>query len=131
MGSERQAPVLKLRKVWLLAGAGLIMLVVYLSLMHNPPKLSDFHMLDKLEHISAYGFLMFWFGQIFWRLNQRIMLAIGFVTMGIFIEIMQGMQGFRVFEYADMLANTTGVVIGWGLAQTALKKSLLYLEQLI
>ena len=131
MGSEPQPPVLKLRKVWLLVGAGLIMLVVYLSLMHNPPKLSDFHMLDKLEHVSAYGLLMFWFGQIFWRFNQRIMLAIGFVTMGIIIEIMQGVQGFRVFEYADMLANTTGVVIGWGLAQTALKKSLLFLEQLI
>lgn len=122
---------LKFRKTWLLIGCGWVLLVIYLSLMHNPPQIADFHLLDKLEHISAYGFLMFWFSQLYWDLRQRASIAASLAAMGVLIEILQGMQGFRVFEYADMVANTLGVLTGWGLGQTAFKKSLLRLEQLI
>ena len=122
---------LKYRKLWLIIGFGLILLVIYLSLRHNPPQLPVFPFSDKLQHFTAYGALMFWYGQLYWGLKQRARFAASFVGMGILMEILQGMQGFRVFEYADMLANTLGVLIGWGLGQTALKKSLLRLEQLI
>lgn len=122
---------LKFRKAWLFIGFGWIALLIYLSLMPHPPQIADFHMLDKLEHFAGYSLLMLWFSQLYWGLRQRASIAAGLAAMGVLIEILQGMQGFRVFEYADMLANTLGVLIGWGLGQTPLKKSLLRLEQLI
>ena len=125
------SPNLKYRKIWLLMGFGWIGLVIFLSLMHNPPQVMDVQMFDKIEHFSAYAMLMFWFCQIYWEMPHRLKIAFALAALGVSIEIVQGMEGFRVFEYADMLANTIGVLIGWGLGKTALKQSLFKIEQLI
>ena len=51
--------------------------------------------------------------------------------MGVCLEILQGMGQYRYFEYADMAANTTGVVIGYVLGLTSLRFGLLWLENRI
>ena len=38
--------------------------------------------------------------------------------MGIALEYIQGMGETRFFEYADMLANTIGALLGWWLTRT-------------
>lgn len=117
-----------LRSVWLASGWLWIVTVCYLSLMPHPPQPVSFPGADKIEHACAYVSLMWWFCQLYAARPARIRLALAFVAMGAGIEVLQGMSGYRYFEYADMLANTTGVLIGWGLAQTALGRVLPLIE---
>ena len=109
-----------LYRVWLTIGWLWVALVFYLSLMQHPPELIHFDGVDKLEHALVYAMLMLWFSQVYVEPGMRIKLMLSFVAMGVSIEILQGLSGYRYFEYADILANSTGILIGWGLAQTAM-----------
>lgn len=119
-----------LRKVWLPLGWLWVAVVFYLSLMPHPPEPVSFEGVDKLEHLIAYAGLMLWFCQIFQDQGKRVRLFLALVAMGVGLEILQGMGGYRYFEYADMLANTLGVVIGWGAAQAGLGNILRALEKM-
>lgn len=99
---------LKYRKLWLAVGWLLIAMIWYLSLTPKPPEVG-IKLWDKLNHFIAYAVLMGWFGQLYLGKGQRVFWFCFFVTMGIGIEIFQGMSGHRFFEYHDMLANTLGV----------------------
>lgn len=94
--------------------------IVFLSL--TPSQFSPVHAkyADKLEHMLAYGFAMLWFCQDYRRRPQRQLLALSLIMLGICMEILQGMTGYRSFEYGDMLANTIGVLLGWAGASTRL-----------
>lgn len=117
-----------LRKAWLPLGWLWVATVFYLSLIPHPPEPFSFEGVDKLEHATAYACLMLWFCQVVVAQRSRIYLMAAFVLMGVGIEILQGWTGYRYFEYADMLANSTGVLIGWGLAHTRLGRVLISLE---
>lgn len=80
---------------------------------------------DKWSHFVAYGVLMFWFCLLYSRQGR---LAAAFIAMGIVIEILQSYTGYRSFEYADMVADAVGVLLGWILAQTSLRGLLQWLE---
>jgi len=78
---------------------------------------------DKLHHFAAYAALM-----LVWRLSMgasslsvQVRLAIALMLMGVAIECAQGLTPYRSFEWADAAANATGVLIGWALANTALR----------
>jgi len=118
-----------LHKVWLGFGWLWILLVCYLSLMPHPPQPVSFEGVDKLEHLLAYAGLMLWFCQVYVTRASRIGVLVGLVALGVGIEILQGMGGYRYFEYADMLANTGGVLMGWGLAHTRMGRAILLLER--
>lgn len=118
-----------LRNAWLALGGVWVAIVFYLSLTPNPPETVSFDGVDKLEHALAYILLMLWFCQVIVTKQARIFLFIAFVVMGVGIEILQGLSGYRYFEYADMLANTTGVLIGFGLAHTRMGCILMKLER--
>ncbi|MHB1115356.1 VanZ family protein [Sideroxydans sp.] len=118
-----------LHKVWLGFGWLWILLVCYLSLMPHPPQPVSFEGVDKLEHLLAYVGLMLWFCQVYVTRASRIGVLVGLVALGVGIEILQGMGGYRYFEYADMLANTGGVLMGWGLAHTRMGRAILLLER--
>ncbi len=118
-----------LLRVWLPLGWLWVATVFYLSLTPHPPETVSFEGVDKLEHAFAYAMLMLWFCQVYVEHRTRIRLLLSLVAMGIGIEILQGMTGYRYFEYADMLANSTGVLIGWGLAQTRMGCVLMMLER--
>jgi VanZ family protein len=95
--------------------------IVWLSLTPAPPKV-DIESGDKLGHLAGYGVLMFWFAQLYLR---RIPYASGFIAMGIALELLQAWLGYRTLEALDMVANTAGVLLGWGLARLLPKKRLL------
>lgn len=118
-----------LHKVWLGFGWLWVVLVCYLSLMPHPPQPVSFEGVDKLEHLLAYVGLMLWFCQVYVSRAARIKLLVGLVAMGVVIEILQSMSGYRYFEYADMLANSSGVLIGLGLAHTRMGRVILLLER--
>ncbi|MDO8810760.1 MAG: VanZ family protein [Gallionella sp.] len=117
-----------LYRVWLAIGWLWVALVFYLSLMQHPPEPIHFDGVDKLEHALVYAMLMLWFCQVYVERRMRIKLMLSFVAMGVGIEILQGISGYRHFEYTDILANSTGILIGWGLAQTGMGRVLRMLE---
>lgn len=117
--------MLKYRRAWLAAGMLLVGLVVYLSL---PPEPLSFPQSDKLEHGFAYASLSLWFCQLYLRGRQRIAVVVALVTLGVVIEILQGLSGYRYFEYADMLANSVGVLLGVLLARTPLGRVFVLIE---
>ncbi len=88
------------------------------SIISIPAQVKLIVMQDKFLHVAAYGCLMGWFAQIFRHDLTRLILVIGFIAMGIMIEWLQSMTDTRQFEYLDMVANTSGVVLAWALAYT-------------
>jgi glycopeptide antibiotics resistance protein len=97
--------------------------IVWLSLTPAPPTL-DFRESDKVGHFLAYGGVMFWFSQLYLRRRTRLCYGVGFIALGIGLELAQRALGYRTYEVFDMFANTLGVLIGWA-AALALRKSLL------
>ncbi len=116
-----------LRRAWLALGWIWVLVVFYLSLMPHPPQPVVFSGADKVEHALAYALLMLWFCQIYLG-AERVRTSLWLVAMGVGIEFLQRMTGYRAFEYADMLADATGVLAGWALAQTKLGYVLRMLE---
>ena len=126
----KAVPDLKLRFLWLAIGYALILLVVYLSLSSAPVDLElDFPYQDKVFHALAYFALMFWFSQIYHDKFQRNMIALVLIFMGVMLEYLQSFDSNRVAEFADLIANVTGVALGFYLALTGAKNILLRIEK--
>lgn len=120
---------LRFPNLWLTVGFLMIMLVIAVSLMPHPPHMGQFGGNDKLGHFSAYVTMMFWFGQIYTRNRVRWAMALAFVMLGISLEYLQRLGGYRTFEIADMEANAAGVCCALLLAQTRLSRSLAVVEK--
>ena len=120
---------LRFPNLWLIVGFLLVMLVIVASLMPNPPHVAQFRGNDKLGHFAAYVAITFWFGQIYTRNRERWTMALVFVILGISLEYLQRLSGYRTFEYADMGANAAGVFCALLLTQTPLSKSLAVVER--
>ncbi len=82
---------------------------------------------DKTVHAFTYAALMLWFAQIHPK-RAWIGIALGFFTLGVTLEVLQGMTEYRYFSYADIGANTLGVLAGWGLSLAGLSTLLYRLE---
>ena len=100
-----------LRRFWSGIGWFGVALLIYLSLAPKPPTI-DMAFGDKIGHLLAYGTLMFWWAQHFGTTRKRFELAAALIALGIAIEFVQGWTGWRAFEYADMVADAAGVLLG-------------------
>ncbi len=109
----------QLRLARLAMGWGWLALVCYGSLTPSPPQV-DISNFDKVEHFTAYAFPMFWFALLYPGIGRRLTIAGLLVGMGIAIEFLQGMTPYRTYDTLDMLANSTGVAIGWLLVRSQL-----------
>jgi len=125
----RAIPDLRLRFLWMAFGYGLVFTVVYLSVTTEPVHIDmgmDYQ--DKLFHALAYFSLMAWFAQIYHDRFRRNMIALVFVFMGVALEYIQALGPVRMFEYADMVANTSGVLLGLLLSLTRARNVLVWIE---
>jgi len=120
---------LRFPNFWLGIGFLLVALVIALSLMPHPPNVGHFRGNDKLGHFAAYVAMTFWFGQIYTRNRARWTIALSFVILGISLEYLQLLSGYRTFEYADMGANAAGVLCALLLTQTPLSRCLAVVER--
>lgn len=102
----------RLHTAWLAMGWIGVAIVVVLSLVPRPPELGV-EQGDKIQHFLAYGTLMLWFAQVRVDVRERWVTAGLLVAMGIALEFAQALTGYRFYSYADMAANTTGVILGW------------------
>ena len=113
--------------LWLTIGWLMVAAITFLSLAPLEVDLSQGR--DKWSHFLAYGSLMFWFGMLYRQRVSHFFLAPTFVVMGISLEYLQGMTGYRNFDLADMLANTVGVALGWLLALTPMRKLIALIDK--
>lgn len=109
------ARIRKWHIIWLVSAWVLVGAVVYLSLARLDVDIPAAQG-DKLGHVLAYAALSFWFMQVYPGLASRVAIAASLVALGVALEFAQGYTGYRHFEYADMIANATGVVAGWVLS---------------
>lgn len=110
----------------------MVAVVIWLSLTSKPPEIGiDFEYLDKVQHTLAYFVLMGWFVQIYHAANIRLLIAAGLIVMGVGMEVLQGLGGVRYFEYADMVANSSGVLLGWLLGWIGIDTVLYRIEELL
>lgn len=112
---------------WLLMGWAGVGLLIYLSLTSTPIRISV-HYGDKLGHMIAYTLLMTWFVQIYQRRAWLLLHAVLLLILGTTLEFIQESHG-RYFEYADMAANSIGVLLGFLVVKTPLRDVLLRLER--
>ena len=108
----QENPTYRYQKLWLAIGYALVTLVIYLSVTSNPPDPGiNVPFFDKMAHTLAYFAMMGWFAQIYHVKRQRIIYALSFVVLGVALEFVQSFDPARMAEFADMVANTSGVVI--------------------
>ncbi|MGH8581473.1 MAG: VanZ family protein [Gammaproteobacteria bacterium] len=113
-GHDSAPAVYAHRRLWLLLGWGLLVSVVVLSLIPGVPVQPGLG-LDKLAHCSAYALLMLWFSQLLQRRGWPA-LAVWLLVLGMGLEWIQGLTGYRSSSYGDIVANGLGIAIAWALA---------------
>lgn len=121
---------LRFWRSWLCLGAGLVALVVFLSLT-NLSQMPTTTLGDKVDHLLAYGVLMGWFGQLFIGWRSRFIVAAALVALGVAMEFLQGLTGYRYFEWLDACANVLGVLLGFGALALGADKILCRFERLV
>ncbi len=92
----------------LMIGWLMVVTVWLLSLMPLSVPMDSVQGGDKLGHLLAYFGMSYWFLHLAY--NRWLVVCL-FIMMGFCIEVLQGMSGYRFFEWADLLANTVGVLI--------------------
>ena len=103
-------------RLWQAIGWVMVLVVVFGTLMSDPPELPPVLGVDKVLHGLAYAGLMWWFRQAFARRPAWVIFLLG---LGAVLELCQGGVRGRGFEYGDMAANGAGVIIGLIVARTA------------
>ena len=74
--------------------------------------------IDKVEHLIAYAMLSTYAVLLFAPARAQALAACGLVALGIALEGAQAaLTASRVADPGDMLANTLGVALGWGLGR--------------
>lgn len=100
------------QKLWLTIGYALVTLVIYLSVSSNPPDSGiEWSHFDKVLHALSYFMVMVWFAQIYHVKKPRIICAILLVVLGMLLEYVQSFDPARTAEFADIVANTAGVML--------------------
>src|SRR5262249_31874042 len=120
---------LRWRSLWLILGWLLVLFIVYESLTPTPVEI-DVEQGDKLGHIAAYLALMSWFAKTYEETGERVLCALGCITLAVGLEFAQRLTATRTFDIADMAAGAVGVLAGWLLAPPRLPNYLRLAERL-
>ncbi|WP_126456993.1 VanZ family protein [Sulfuriflexus mobilis] len=126
---EQRQP-LRLFTLWWLIGAAMWVFIIYSSLSPHPVIVPG-RFSDKVLHFSGYFGVTAWFAQLYLRASIRQRQLYIFAMMGVLLEFAQLLVNERSFEWADMLANGSGVLVAGLLMRGRLETLLLYLEGII
>lgn len=109
------------RRCWQLLLAVLVAMVCFLAFAPHPPDEASLGW-DKLNHAVAFAVLALVgrFGFPATR-GQALGVALGLLAFGVLIELVQGLVPGRSSEWADLAADSLGIVAGMGLAQPWLR----------
>jgi VanZ family protein len=96
------------RNTWLIVGALLVLVTIAGSLAPNLPE-APVTLNDKFLHLFTYGVLGSWFGAL---ISSRWRVLLALLVLGLSLEFLQALGGSRHAEILDMLANTSGALLG-------------------
>lgn len=108
--------MVRLRHLAVVAFAVAVVAVVFLSVTPRPLPTSGPLLSDKVQHLAAYAVLavLGGFGFAAGRRIGRVALAL--FALGVAMEIVQSFVPGRFAGLDDVVANSTGILIGCGLA---------------
>lgn len=99
--------------LWLWAFVICALVVLVLALLPSPPPGLTTGW-DKSNHLLAFAVLA-WLGCK--AFPQRVAVALlGLLAYGALIEILQSFTPTRSAEWLDLLADSLGILVGWGVA---------------
>jgi len=122
---------LRYHRLWQRLGAVMLIVVLVAALLPNMPVLlSDYiDWGDKIEHTLIFAWLMLWYCQLYGARRARPIVAAGLVMFGLLIEVLQGtLTTTRTADPLDLMADSFGVLVGWGLARAGLDGVLVRVE---
>lgn len=93
----------------------LMALIVYLSLSCSyfiKSIIGIFPSGYSIDHILSYSILMLYFSLLLSKEFNRLKLGWYFIGIGTGLEVVQELTPDRAFEFIDIAANITGVIIG-------------------
>jgi VanZ family protein len=121
---------LRYPKVWIAMGWIAIALTVYVCLLPGK-ELPQTGLNDKIEHITAYTVLSLWFAGVYPRARYWA-IAMGLFCLGVSIEGGQfAMHAGREADVRDVIANSTGILLGLALAWLGLGQWTRRVESLV
>lgn len=127
--SEQRQP-LRFFNLWWLIGAAMWVFIIYSSLTPHPVSMPG-RFSDKILHFSGYFGVTAWYAQLYLRPRVRQRQLFIFAMMGVLLEFAQLLVNERSFEWADMLANCSGVLVAGLLIRGPLERLLLSSERYI
>jgi VanZ family protein len=68
---------------------------------------------DKVAHLGAFGLMMLLCSAVVTSKRATAWCALVLISLGILIELLQSLTGYRDFEADDMLADAAGVLAAW------------------
>jgi len=114
-------------RLWLSVGCFILLAIVVLSLIAIDQSMIAFKAIDKVEHLLAWGVVMFWFVSLY---PQRALVLFGILfTLSLGIELAQALTTWRHGSAYDLLANFIGLLLGWALALLNRRRLLLWLDR--
>ncbi len=85
---------------------------------------------DKIAHGLSFTALTLWFSGAYEERNYR-WLAISLLVLGIAIEVAQGQLSHRSAEAGDVIADATGILLGFLIANAGLNRWCLWAESIL
>jgi len=120
----RSAQPLKHPLIWFSMVYAMLILVAVLSLIPSP----DMGGSDKLLHFVTYFVLSAAFTTLNRHGRYLLYSAAALIAYGVLLEVAQGFTGYRMMDTQDMLANSSGVVLGLMVRLTPLPEWFRWLE---
>ena len=108
--------------LWWTLGWAMVLFILYSTLAPSAD-VPDLHLNDKIEHMTAFFGMTFWFGGLVRR--QRFwILGVLMSALGAAIEVAQGTMGLgRDMDINDWIADTCGVLIALAILFTCVPRS--------
>ena len=123
---------LRFSRFWLVGGLaimGIVLLGTLTPLSTRPIVLLNL-LDDKSAHLAAFAVLMLWFCGVF-KLRYTPLVAVGLVLFGLLIEWLQSFVPYRAAEFADLLFDGGGILVGWALALLGLRHWTRWMESIL
>lgn len=83
--------------------------------------------IDKVLHFAAFGILASWFGALV-RPSRYPALVVTLAGLGLAIELLQWLTGYRSAELLDWVADVAGIAAGLALARPLTAPCLGYID---
>lgn len=118
----------KFYKLWKVFAAKGLILILIASVWPQNGEMPKIMYLDKVLHLSVYLIASFYIHQVFHNLLFKKITIYLFIYSA-FIEVLQGMTDTRTAEAADLIANLSGILLGFYFSKKS--KLLINIDKLI